>query len=429
VVPVDTTEIAGATYLNLNDILRLLDGVKQVGSVLDVGRIEIADTEITLLDGSTVVHSEAKTWTLPHPILKRDGAVWVPETFLSAIVNPLITSSLIHRRGLILVDLSPGRLDSVAVSGYSASRGMREIVAYGKFPLSPATRTTHDRVVLDLEGCFLDEFATGAFSDSLAMGWQAQPTRLGMRLTLLLGDRVEAYALREATPERLRLDVGSAQRGMTPLEEPLAGGWKDVRRVILDAGHGGADEGAQLANGRLEKWVNLELARQLADSLRAAGYDVVMTRNEDRDLSPEDRSAFANEADGDIFLCVQLDRGDNDLRPDLKCLVHRSVGGAGRSRVVAGFRLQPWSSVHAAHVNESDRVARSLLSETRSVGLRCRQHPLEVPMRVMEGLDMPAVELLIRESVVIGAGWERWRERFAEAVVRGVMLYAGEAQL
>lgn len=58
--------------------------------------------------------------------------------------------------------------------------------------------------------------------------------------------------------------------------------------VIIDAGHGGEDGGAQ-ANGVLEKDVNLAIALRLRDMLTVSGYKVKMIREED--ISVYDSSA------------------------------------------------------------------------------------------------------------------------------------------
>ncbi len=52
--------------------------------------------------------------------------------------------------------------------------------------------------------------------------------------------------------------------------------------VVIDAGHGGEDGGASAASGILEKDLNLSVAKKLSDLFRAAGYETVMTRNEDK---------------------------------------------------------------------------------------------------------------------------------------------------
>ena len=52
--------------------------------------------------------------------------------------------------------------------------------------------------------------------------------------------------------------------------------------VIIDAGHGGEDGGASSAAGLVEKDVNLDISKKLADMLRACGITVIMTRDEDK---------------------------------------------------------------------------------------------------------------------------------------------------
>lgn len=52
--------------------------------------------------------------------------------------------------------------------------------------------------------------------------------------------------------------------------------------VIIDAGHGGEDGGASSAAGLIEKDVNLDIAKKLAEMLKASGINVIMTRNEDK---------------------------------------------------------------------------------------------------------------------------------------------------
>ena len=51
--------------------------------------------------------------------------------------------------------------------------------------------------------------------------------------------------------------------------------------VILDAGHGGQDGGASGADGTLEKDLNLQVTLRTATLLKAMGYDVILTREDD----------------------------------------------------------------------------------------------------------------------------------------------------
>ena len=51
--------------------------------------------------------------------------------------------------------------------------------------------------------------------------------------------------------------------------------------ILIDAGHGGADGGAEGADGTTEKHINLAIARPLGELLRVMGYTVSYTRTED----------------------------------------------------------------------------------------------------------------------------------------------------
>ncbi len=89
--------------------------------------------------------------------------------------------------------------------------------------------------------------------------------------------------------------------------------------IILDAGHGGEDPGA-VANQTIEKELNLAIANKLAIFLRLSGYNVVMTRTEDRLLynSGEEnrkkffdlhnRIIFAQGYENAIFISIHMNK-------------------------------------------------------------------------------------------------------------------------
>lgn len=56
------------------------------------------------------------------------------------------------------------------------------------------------------------------------------------------------------------------------------------RTVVIDPGHGGPDGGAIGYDGTVEKEINLAIARKLASFFRASGFEVIMTRSDDRSI-------------------------------------------------------------------------------------------------------------------------------------------------
>lgn len=104
-----------------------------------------------------------------------------------------------------------------------------------------------------------------------------------------------------AVRAQLRAMTKAEQGGEVTLAQQL--GLK-VRRVVIDAGHGGRDAGAIGPDGTREKDVALAIATKLARRLEAMGLEVVLTRDDDRFVTLEDRTRIANQKKGDLFISV-----------------------------------------------------------------------------------------------------------------------------
>lgn len=74
-------------------------------------------------------------------------------------------------------------------------------------------------------------------------------------------------------------------------------------KIILDAGHGGYDNGATY-NGRREKDDNLSLALAVGEILSDSGIEVGYTRVDDIYQSPVDKARTANQQDGDFLVSI-----------------------------------------------------------------------------------------------------------------------------
>ncbi|MEO7082785.1 MAG: N-acetylmuramoyl-L-alanine amidase [Gemmatimonadaceae bacterium] len=82
------------------------------------------------------------------------------------------------------------------------------------------------------------------------------------------------------------------------------------RTVIVDAGHGGVDNGmiGPLGGGPriYEKNVTLAIAMKLGEQLKARGVDVVYTRTTDTLIALDDRGRIANRNSGDLFISIHV---------------------------------------------------------------------------------------------------------------------------
>ena len=112
-------------------------------------------------------------------------------------------------------------------------------------------------------------------------------------------------------PPRVVVDVYGRRGGVAraPAREsgtsrlPVA--LRPVRTVVLDPGHGGRDPGATTA-GLREKDVTLALARRVRPRLAARGLEVLLTRDSDRTVELEERTAFAEGEGADLFVSLHV---------------------------------------------------------------------------------------------------------------------------
>lgn len=150
-----------------------------------------------------------------------------------------------------------------------------------------------------------------------------------VRVVLDLPGRDDVRFYRMDDPPRLIVDVGTklaereargASKGQPPPTAPVTppppasapavavgeeeGITRPVRRIVIDAGHGGFDPGAIGPTGVREKDVTLAISRRLAQRLQKAGFDVVMTRSDDKYVALEERTAIANGKRGDLFVSI-----------------------------------------------------------------------------------------------------------------------------
>ena len=171
-------------------------------------------------------------------------------------------------------------------------------VAGVPLPLSAAPRLVAGVLVLPLQ------FLTDLLPRTVyGLVWDAARAELRTSASTVFAAASSAVmprgaASREPTPRRAPSRPG---RAATPRER---------RVVVVDAGHGGPDNGMHgPINGRFtiyEKDITLAVAHKLAESLRDHGVQVVMTRTTDTLIALSDRGRIANRSRGDLFLSVHV---------------------------------------------------------------------------------------------------------------------------
>ncbi len=299
-----------------------------------------------------------------------------------------------------------------------------------------------------------------------------RPVRRGLRLwirrsavatavVVILGGVVRWPAAAPAAPAEPVRRVAPAAPTARPapgaaldasvLSQPIPPGVLDltVRRVVIDAGHGGSNPGTSSANGLREKDVTLDIAERVQQLLGRRGFDTVMTRTADETLSLQQRAATANGRRGDIFVSIHL----NWLqRPDARGIETYYLGpghGADLDAIAAVENQQSgysWSDMRSlleriytdARRDESRRLA-TLVQQALVENLQKSEPAITdrgvktAPFVVLGATDMPAilaeVSCLSNEQQAERLKTAEVRQRIAEALVAGIQTFARETRV
>ena len=217
-----------------------------------------------------------------------------------------------------------------------------------------------------------------------------------------------------------------------------------VRKVAIDPGHGGDSLGTRAPLGLLEKELTLDIAQRLRKLLVADSFEVLMTREQDRSLSLEDRGLAANRAGADIFVSIHLNWIEDRKTRGIETYYLGPTDDPFLTRLAAdenresGYSLADMrrllDGIYAGVRQEKSKrlaevVQASLFGSLRkeSPGLRDRGVKA-APFIVLLTTEMPAilaeVSCLSTEDEAELLTKPQYRQYIAEALATGVRSYA-----
>jgi N-acetylmuramoyl-L-alanine amidase len=223
-----------------------------------------------------------------------------------------------------------------------------------------------------------------------------------------------------------------------------------VKRVVIDAGHGGKDPGAIGPTGLREKDVVLRIAKKVASRLKKdLGCQVVLTRKKDRFLPLTQRTAIANARKADIFVSIHANAAPNRRASGVEtyflnfALDEEAMRVAARENATSTKRIGDLKNILSdimknTKVDESSRLAnyiqkevvrnlRKRYSNVKSKGVK------QAPFFVLIGARMPSV--LVEVSFISNRKEEkrlksnRYLDRVAEGIVNGIKSYISDTKL
>lgn len=222
-----------------------------------------------------------------------------------------------------------------------------------------------------------------------------------------------------------------------------------VRRIVIDAGHGGHDVGTSASSGIPEKELTLEIGERLRSLLEKNGFQVTLTRSGDQSMTLEQRATVANRSEGDVFVSIHLNalRNPNNrgietyyLGPTNDPVLKQFVAAENRE---SGYSLADMRSlldgIYAdVRQNESkqfaESVQRELYSTLKAVNPALSNRGVKTaPFLVLVATDMPAilaeVSCLSNQAEVALLKNDEYKQRIAEGLFAGIKAYSSHRDL
>jgi N-acetylmuramoyl-L-alanine amidase len=218
-----------------------------------------------------------------------------------------------------------------------------------------------------------------------------------------------------------------------------------ISRVVIDAGHGGHDQGAEGVHGLLEKDVVLDIAQRLGNLVEARiGAEVVYTRSDDTYIGLRDRTALANDRKADLFLSIHANSTPSATKAagietfylnitgpqDAMDVAARENATSDQSVFELASLIQKIAKQEKAEESRefANRVQTALYAfEAKNVPSAKNRGVKSAPLVVLIGEHMPSVLVEIgflsnsREETLLKK--PDYRQKLAEALFRGVTKY------
>jgi N-acetylmuramoyl-L-alanine amidase len=211
----------------------------------------------------------------------------------------------------------------------------------------------------------------------------------------------------------------------------------NVKRIVIDPGHGGKDPGCNSRGGVKEKNIVLNIAKILARRIETEiGCQVFLTRNKDVFLPLERRTAIANMKKADLFISLHINAHKNRNIRGLETYFlnmatdERSVMVAARENATSEKNISDLQAILNdlmlnTKINESSRLAhavqKGMLSKVQRKYKRVRDLGVkQAPFYVLIGAEMPAI---LVETGFLTNRTERNRlksKTYQEAVAEGI---------
>ena len=450
--PLATRVIAGQEMFALDDLARLFNLTVREDTAAGGLTVTAGTQTIVLSAGQSLAYLGGRLISLPAPPA-RDGRTWyVPVDFVARAIAPAVSTKIELRKASRLVVLGDvraprvvGRMDPLG----SATRLTLDIA-----PAAPHSIAQEGpRLVVKFDADMLDASLPASTSPELVQSIHQGDTPA--TIVIDLGPRFASFRTSDVPGDRgagrLVVDIAGQATEVTqpappgppapppsevpPLIDLAPSG--SLRAIVVDAGHGGTEQGAKGPGGTLEKDVTLAVARRLKAALEARlGVRVILTREADATIGLDERAALANNNKADLFVSLHANASMRAATSGAEVFylsldeygdaAQRVARGENESLPVFGggnrdIELILWEMAQARYIQESGALAHSVEASLREHVPMSARAVQQAPFRVLVGANMPAV--LVEMGFITNAAQEKQltSDEFQNQVVQALV--------
>lgn len=177
--------------------------------------------------------------------------------------------------------------------------------------------------------------------------------------------------------------------------------------IVLDAGHGGTESGAVGPSGIPEKKITLIQVRAIEKILKAAGYQVLLTRVDDKDVGLYDRVRMAYNKRADAFISIHYNSVPSSVNPQER-------------RHISTYA---WNEIGKT-LGKAVHTELEKISPARSIGVVtgdlavCRNPAVPSILIELDFITTPEGEELIQSAA--------FQQSAAEAILKGLRAWSGQ---
>ena len=419
--PLPVTAINNQDYISVDDVNTAFLTTSREDRLAGGLTITARGRSIVLTENQNVVSVAGRLVTLPAPPVRRDGRWFVPADFLPRALAVALDTRLDLRRQARLLIVGDMRVPRVVAR---IDAGANNVAV--TFDVTPNTETRVNaqpgRLIVQFDADALDLSVPLVPSQGFLQN--VTPGDTPTTVTLTLGPRYSLHRVTTTQPDagsgRITIDLQPSTTDVAPtpapappaaapdtrLVIPTQGPSTGLRTVVIDPGHGGDQLGTQGSKGTLEKEITLSVSRRLRTLIESRlGLKVFLTREDDRTMEPDDRSAFANNHKADVFLSIHansavrpsikgaevyyltVERADAEARKkaDDNATTLPALGGGNRA-----IDLILWETAQARYLEQSATLAGLIEQSLRQRVEMSPRAVQQAPFRVLVGANMPA---------------------------------------